>query len=301
MNMQTITNSRFGVGLGLAVGKRLPTAISYPLVNFMAARMARLENLSIVQSVRNNQQVIREKRLAPVELHKAVTDVFVYAGRCLVDFYRGLRSPAALQQKVLKNEALERLIGLSRDKYFGAFLVVPHMSSFDLMLLAAAALGFEAKVLTFGKPTGGYKLQNDIRAISGLEIMPVSRNVHKKSIDVMQKGGFVLTAIDRPMSGQRRQLNFFGHPSPLPAGHIRMALKANVPIIAAAVHMNKDGLYQLSLSKPIPMIRMADSMEEIRWNAENILRIIEGYIRSHPAQWQMYYPVWPDEQTSLKI
>jgi len=294
MNVQAFLNSKLGVGLGFTIMRSIPAPISYPMVNFFAKQLARMENLSLVQSVRKNQLIIHNGRLSSTDLQKAITDVFVYAGRCLVDFYRTLKDPAALQGKILKNEALERLIRLSRDKHFGAFLVVPHMSSFDLMLLAAAALGFEAKVLTFGKPTGGYKLQNDIRATSGLEIMPVSRDVHEKSIDVMRKGGFVLTAIDRPISRLKRKLNFFGRPSPLPAGHIRMALKADVPILVAAVHMNHDGLYQLSLSDPIPMIHMSDPDEEIRCNAEKILQIIEDYIRSHPAQWQMYYPVWPN-------
>ncbi|WP_457552254.1 lysophospholipid acyltransferase family protein [Desulfobacula sp.] len=299
MKFQSVLNSKIGVGLGFTILRSTPTSISYPLVIFFAKQLARMKNLSLVQSVQRNQQVIHNGRLSSKELQKAVTNVFVYAGRCFIDFYRALKNPDALQEKVLKNEAFERLIRLSRDKNFGAFLVVPHMSSFDLMLLAAADLGFEAKVLTFGNPTGGYKLQNDIRAISGLEIMPVSREVLTKSIDVLRKGGFVLTAIDRPISHQRRQLNFFGQPSPLPAGHIRMAIKADVPVLVAAVHMNPDGFYQLSLSDPISMVHMLDPVEKIRHNAEKILQIIEGYIRSHPSQWQMYYPVWPNQKATF--
>ena len=161
------------------------------------------------------------------------------------------------------------------------------------MLLAAAARGFEAKVLTISNPTDGYKLQNNIRAVSGLEIMPVSRKSHIDAINTLRGGGFVLSGIDRPIPEQSRKLNFFGQPSSLPDGYIRMAIKANVPVLVAAVHMNNDGLYELSLSEPVPMVRMADSAEEVRYNAENILRMIEGHILSHPSQWQMYHPVWP--------
>ena len=253
-----------------------------------------MENLSLVQSVQQNQQMIYKGLLTPGDLHKAVKKVLISSGRCFVDFYRNVKSPAALQSKVLKNQAFERLIKLSQDKNFGAFLVMPHMSSFDLLFMAAATQGFRTKVLTIGKPTGGYKLQNDIRATSGLEIMPISQKAHEKSIDVMRNGGFILTAVDRPMPRQKRYLNFFGHPSPLPVGHVKMALIANVPILVAAVHMNKEGLYELSLSKPIHMIKMPDPAEELRCNAEIILKQIENYILSHPSQWQMYYPVWPD-------
>jgi len=300
MNFKALVNSKFLMGLGIKAGRHIPTSLSYPLINFLAKRLARLKNLSLVQSVRNNQQVAHGGQLEPGDLDKAVAEVFAYAGRCFVDLYGNFKSPAALQKKVFKNEAFERLLRMSHDKNFGAFLVMPHMSSFDLLFMAAATRGFETKVLTLGKPTGGYQLQNDIRRTSGLEIMPVSSYAHAKSIETLSNGGFILTAIDRPMPKQSRQLNFFGRPSPLPAGHIRMAIETRVPILVAGVHMNDDGLYQLSLSKPIHMVRMSEPAEEIRYNAEIVLKIIESYIRSHPTQWQMYYPLWPNEKASFK-
>ena len=300
MKLQTLANSKSIVELAIMAVRYIPTALSYPIINFFAGRLARLNNLPLVQSVKNNQQMIHGGRLTPLDLQKAVKKVFNYAGRCFVDLHHSLKSPVTLQQKIVKNEALKRLIQMSRDKNFGAFLVMPHMSSFDLLFMAAAARGFETKILTIAKPNDGYKLQNRIRMTSGLEIMPVSREAHAKSMDALCNGGFVLTAVDRPVPRQRRRLTFFGSPSPLPAGHIRMALKANVPILVAAIHMNKDGLYQLSLSEPIPMIHMPEPEEELRCNAENILRMIEGYIRLHPSQWQMFYPVWSNKKNSEK-
>ncbi|MEA3544632.1 MAG: lysophospholipid acyltransferase family protein [Thermodesulfobacteriota bacterium] len=299
MNLQTLLNSRFSIALGMAVGRNIPTTASYPLVRFVARRLAQQERLSVVQTVSSNQQVVHCGELTPRDLKKIVEDVFSNAGRCFIDLYRNYKNPAALQRKIVENEDLQKLITLSQDKDFGAFVVVPHLSSFDLMLLAAAARGFKAKVLTIGAPTDGYKLQNDIRATSGLEILPVSRRAHIQVIDTLRNGGFVVSGIDRPIPKQPRTLNFFDKPSPLPDGHIRMALKANVPIMVAAVHMTEDGCYQLSLSDPIPMIRMSDPVEEVCYNAENILKKIEDHIRCHPSQWLMYYPVWSGEKNIL--
>ena len=294
MNPQALVTSRLSVGFGLAIARNIPTAVSYPLGSFLAQRLTQRQGLALVEVVKQNQLIVHGGKLTPEELHQRVKDVFTYAGRCFIDFYRNYKNLEKLQDKVLINDDLERLVRLSQDPTFGAFLVVPHLSSFDLMLLAAAAKGFRAKVLTIGNPTGGYKLQNDIRATSGLEIMPVSRRAHVRAIDTLRNGGFVLSGIDRPIPEQKRTLNFFGLPSPLPDGHVRMALKAGVPIMVAAVHMNSDGLYQLSLSEPIPMVRMTEPRREIRSNAENILQIIESHILAHPTQWQMFYPVWPE-------
>lgn len=292
MSFQALVNSRVGVGLGLAVGRSVPSPMSYPLVNLLAGKLAGCEKRPLIQAIRNNQKVVQGQPLNNSELKKVVGDVLRFTGHCFVDLYRNFSNPKNLKKKIILNADLERLIDLSQDKKFGAFVVVPHMSSFDLMLLGAASLGLKTKVLTFGQPTGGYKLQNEIRALSGLDIMPVSRRTNLSALASLRQGGFVLTAVDRPIPGQKRMVNFFGRPSPLPDGHIRMALKADVPILAAAVHMNQDGLYQLQLSEPLFMQRLADSEEEVRRNAERVLSVLEGYIRTHPTQWQMFYPVW---------
>lgn len=298
MSLQELASSRFGIGLGLAIGQNLPSVLGYPLVSFFAGRLARWNNSPLVQAIRSNQQMIHGKRLGPAELQQAVEEVFNYTGRAFVDLYRNFGSSDRLQRKVVKNEDLERLITLSQNRSFGAFVVLPHMSSFDLMLLAAASLGFKTKVLTFGQPTGGYKLQNEIRAISGLDIMPVSRRANVAALDTLRHGGFVLTGVDRPIAGQKRRYKFFGHLSPLPDGHIRMALKADVPVLVAAVHMNSDGHYQLQLSEPLPMIRQDDPAQEVRQNVEAVLAVLENYIQARPTQWQMFYPVWPYAENS---
>ncbi len=293
MNFQGLVNSRVMVGFGRAIGRNVPTPICYPLVNFLAARLARWEKRPLIQTIRQNQQMVHGGEPDDRTMRLAVEDVLRHTGRCFADLYRNFSSPEKLAEKITVNADLERLVALSRDKTFAAFVVVPHMSSFDLMLLAAANRGFKSKVLTFGRPSGGYKLQNEIRALSGLDIMPISRRANMSALAALRQGGLVLTAVDRPIPGRKPQLRFFGRPSALPDGHIRMAMKADVPLLAAAVHMDEDGRYQLSLSEPLTMTRTADHAGDVRRNAENVLRILEKYIRAHPTQWQMFYPVWP--------
>lgn len=148
--------------------------------------------------------------------------------------------------------------------------------------------------MTYGNPTGGYKIQNDIRSQTGLILTPISPEVLRQAIENMRSGGFVITAVDRPILRKTQKMDFFGHPSPLPAGHIRMAIKAEVPIIVVAAEMQTDHLYHINISDPIELIHNSDPDEEIRVNGEAVLRVIEGYIRQAPSQWLMYYPVWPN-------
>jgi len=250
----------------------------------------------MVKAVRENQFVIRGESSTPEELDQAVVDVFTHAGRCFVDLYHNLQDPEGLKSLCPSTDDLKRLIAWSQDDDYGAFVVAPHLSNFDLVLLAAAYRGLKSQVLSYGAPSGGYKIQNQIRANTGLNITPVSPEVHQQAIENLRQGGFVITAVDRPIRRKAHYLKFFGKPSPLPAGHIRMSLEANVPIIVAAVEMKADQLYHLQISDPIPLVRHDDPDEEIRINGEAILQVIEGYIRNAPGQWLMYYPVWTDPQ-----
>ncbi len=299
--MQRFFTSSLGVKFGLALGRLTPPKLGYRLSVFGAKLLARRVNSPIVKAVRGNQFIIRGGTATSAELDQAVSEVFTHAGRCFVDLYHHLQNPAGLKNCTPLTPELEHLIAQSHANFPGAFIVAPHLSNFDLVLLAAAYRGIKAQVLTYGNPTGGYKIQNDIRAQTGLNITPVSPEMHRQAIENLRKGGLVITAIDRPIRRKAHFMKFFGQPCPLPAGHIRMALEAEVPIIVAAAEWKNDGLYHLHLSEPINLIEYGKSDETIRINGEAILRVIEGFIRKNPGQWLMYYPVWKAVGGRLKV
>ena len=204
-------------------------------------------------------------------------------------------NPEGLKNLVPFTSSSQSLIELGKLDTPGAFVVAPHMSAFDICLLALAHRGLSAKVLTYGNPPGGYELQNEIRASTGLDITPVrGEATHNEAVEYMHQGGAVITAVDRPIRRKAHRLNFFGHPSPLPAGHIRMALAAEVPVVIAAAQYLGNSEYCINISNPVPMIKDSDPDVEIRKNAEAVLVHIEDFIRLAPEQWLMYYPAWPD-------
>jgi KDO2-lipid IV(A) lauroyltransferase len=38
---------------------------------------------------------------------------------------------------------------------------------------------------------------------------------------------------------------------------------------------------------------------EIVQNAENVLKVAEGFIRQAPGQWEMTFPVWPEAMNEV--
>ena len=293
MDFQDFTQSRLGVFFGMALGRLLPQEFSYRLSDFIAGRLAQNKDSPMVQAVRANQWVARGECSTSEELDAAVREVFAHAGRCFADLYRNLNSPVRLQKMSPASEDSERLVSQSQDRDFGALIVAPHLSNFDIVALANAYRGLKGRFLAFGNPTGGYKLQNRIRVAAGLEVTPIDSKTLRQAITYLRNGGFVFTGVDRPVSGKGQQLSFFGRPSPVPTGHIRLALAADVPIVVAATQMRSDGRYYVRVSEPLRLERHHDTATRIRINGEAVLRVVEGYIREKPSQWLMYYPVWP--------
>ncbi|MBC8496460.1 MAG: lysophospholipid acyltransferase family protein [Anaerolineales bacterium] len=294
LDFQSLSSSRFGVNLALWIGRTMPPVLSYRIANFGANLLAKRDN-AMTQAIRANQWVIRGENSSPEELDQAVREVFQHAGRGFADLYHNLMNPEGIKRLCPLTASIEKLLEINQPDTPGAFIVAPHLSAFDIALLALAYHGLRGKVLTYGNPPGGYELQNEIRASTGLEITPVlGEETHLEAIEYMRQGGAVITAVDRPIRKKAHTLTFFGRPSPLPAGHIRMALEADMPVIIAAAQMTEAGKYRINISDPIPMVPHSDPDIEIRQNAEAVLKAIEEFIRLEPGQWLMYYPAWPE-------
>jgi lauroyl/myristoyl acyltransferase len=292
MRLQNFVNSWIGVQLGFAIGRIIPPKIGYKLSSSIAGFFSKRKSFGISSAVRDNQFIVSGQKLSKGELDIAVKGVFTHAGRCFVDLYHNFEKQTELLSLIADDQSTRDFIKLSNDQSFGAFIAIPHMSNFDLCLLALAIRGLDAQILTYGQPTGGYQVQNKFREQTGLDITPINRSELRRAIERMRNGGFVITGVDRPIQENSPLLNFFGFPSPLPTGHIRMAIKADVPIIVASVFMDDNGIYHIQFSDPIQMVRYNDLETEIRKNGESVLKLIEKRIQERPNQWLMYYPIW---------
>jgi KDO2-lipid IV(A) lauroyltransferase len=248
MDLQKLFASRIGVKLGLAIGRLIPLKWGYRLSSGFARRMAHLRSSSMVQAIRQNQWVVRGERSDPRILDSYTIEVLTHQGHCFIDLYHNLKDHEGMKNLVIYNQKARELVQQSQEQKFGAFLVAPHMSNFDLCMLAMAYRGFRGQVLSYGQPTGGYEIQNDIRAKTGLDITPADPEGQLKAIENMRNGGFVVTAVDRPIRQKAHYLDFFGRPSPLPAGHIRMAIEAGVPVIVVSAFMDPRGKYHIIIS-----------------------------------------------------
>ena len=127
------------------------------------------------------------------------------------------------------------------------------------------------------------------------QVTPVSLESLKSAARRLEAGGSVLTGLDRPMDEPDKvQPRFFGRPAPMPLLHVRLAMRARVPVIAVAAPRTADGRYRLLTSDPIEMDIGPATPERLALNAERCLAPVEQWITASPEQWAMPHAVWSD-------
>jgi len=299
MSIQDITNSRLGVALGIAIGQAIPPRQGYSIANRVGDWMAASKKRKMVRAVRANQWVASGEKLTSPELDAITRQTFRNTGRCLYDLYHTMNSPEQITAKVALSPRFQAFKKRITDRPQRCVFVCPHMSNFDLAGRALGLKGLKFIVLSIPNPIAGYRWLNDMRERTGLEILPMSVSALRVAVERLHAGGIVLTGVDRPLNDSNYRPKFFGRPAYLPVAHVRLALKTRSPVYVVSCITDAEGIYTLDLSDPVEMKSYPDREDEIICNAEPILQRVEEFIRLAPAQWSMFYPVWPEAMAEM--
>ena len=293
MNLQSIINSRVGVGSALLFGQLMPRFIGYPLAKAVAGLLSFRKNGILVSAMRVNQWVVHDGALPADQLNKIVSGVFINSSKAIYDLYHNLHNPKAINNLVEYSEKFTRMYERYQEEKRGYIITAPHLGNFDIAGLALGLRNVYFQALSYPNPGEGYQLQNYIRKKYGLYITPMSISSMREAEQRLRDGGMVLTGLDRPLADSRYKPNFFGRPAALPVSYIPMAIKIGVPVVVVCCYCDGEK-YILDASEPVEMKSYPDRQQEIERNAERVLLEAERMIRAHPDQWFMYYPVWPE-------
>jgi KDO2-lipid IV(A) lauroyltransferase len=294
INLQQIIDSSFGIRLASTIGRGLPLQLGYSLADFVAARISAQRDSKLVRAVRANQWVIRGETLEKDALDKAIGETFQYLARSIFDLYHYNQNLETVKRLIVLDPTTQLLVRRPEFGDRGLMIVGLHISNFDLVLQTLCQLGLRMIVLTIPNPQGGRRMEFEMRRRVGMNIMPASVDTFRTALKHLQKGGVVLTGIDRPVPEAGTRPQFFGRPAVLPTHHIFLAAKARVPVMIIATSLQPDGKYHISTSDLIEMDHHSDREKGMILNAEKVLRIAESFIRQVPQQWLMSLPVWPE-------
>lgn len=292
---QRFLDSRFSLALALLLGRLMPAWAGYAFADWVATRLiAARRNAPLVRAVRANQWVVHGENLASAALDRAVAETLRNTARALFDLYHYLPNPTATQRRFVLDEVGQNLIRRPEFEERGLVIAGLHMSAFDLILQSLCRQGMKPLVLTIPNPQGGRRIEFEIRRRSGMNVLPASIPALRQSIHHLQKGGIVLSGIDRPVESPSSRPRFFGRPSSLPTHCAYLALKAHVPVMIMVAQYEPDGKYHVYTSNLIEMEHRPRREEELLYNTEKVLHVAEEFIRRAPHQWSISLPVWPE-------
>lgn len=294
MDIEAIINHEYGIRTGLAVARLVPKSVTYRLARFLSGRVAARRDQPMVKAVRANQWVVSGGKASADELDAAVRKTFEYRAYSIADLYHNIQVEDRISNAVVFDDGALELIELSKQHSQGVVIVIPHVANYELAGLAAALKGGMGVALTMPEQPGGYKYHDKIRKEFGIDAVPASMSSFKYATEALKEGAMVGTGVDRPLPDTRYRPRFFGRPAGLPVHYVVLALRAQVPMVFAAVRRRADGKYQVSRSEALQVKEYRDRKTTIIANAERLLERCEAHIRQDPYQWAMFFPVWPE-------
>ncbi len=295
MSVQEWINGRYGVGLALRLSRRISTERGYQIARWAGRHLARRKRLGLVRAARANQWVASGYTLSAAELDLRVEQAITHTGRCIFDYYHNLHDLPVLRQMIAATPADFEFLAKRQQATQGLVIGLIHMSNFDFVGEAATMSGLSTLALvTKDMGGGGYNLQNRLRTESGMRIKTASLSGVREAIHLLTECGTVITGLDRPYPESKYQPCFFGRPARLPVLPVTLAMQAEVPVCVGAIMLEEDDRYHIKVSEPIHMEQHADHHTAVTQNYERLLKVAEEYILRAPAQWSMFYPVWPE-------
>jgi lauroyl/myristoyl acyltransferase len=291
--MDQFINSRRGLKAGIALARLTPPWLGYALAWLAAKAIAARRHSPMVQAVRANQWVVSGEKKTPEELDRAALGVFNHSARAIYELYHHFQDLDHADPLFSFDPSFKTIIDRPHFDQRGLVVAGLHMSGFDLAYQWLCLKWVNPLGLTIPDPQGGRRIEFELRQKTTQNLVPGSVSGLRQAIRYLNRGGLVVTGIDRPVPGVQPCLRFFGRPALLPSHHVFLALKAKVPVVLAASRALKSGGYQLYASPPIEMEPHPDRITELQHNAEKVLGTAEKMIRQDPQQWLVPQPVWP--------
>lgn len=295
MNFQQLVTTEFGTRAWLALGA-VPPRMGYALGRWLTHRLHQRKEGVVYRVLFENQKRVLGPGASWEQVDAAVASVLRHAGMTNYDMVRTLRGgePAIIDSIEMESEfwpVFRPALATGR----GLLICGAHLSNFNLGFLAFATQGnTPIQVLSASNTAGGFGVLSDLRTRGTLEDTPISATSLKQAVARLRSGGIVLIGIDWPVPGTDDGVEFFGEPSLLPSGSIRLALSADPLIIPITCRWSPDRGYRMKTCPPLELARTGRRETDIQLNCRRLLSVVEGWIRETPDQWLMYHPVWPD-------
>jgi len=275
----------------------LPRKLGYLTARFTAFMVYMLSPVTR-EAVADNMRRVLGPEADEAALKRAVRDVLRNAAK---NYYDLIRLPHMrlkdIKDRIKVNGWHNLEDAINRGK--GVILVTAHIGSFDMAAQVFPA--HSTKVTGLVEPLEPEVLLNHVVALrncKGMNFMPVQLGVLKVVMQSLHRGEVVLIVCDRDFGKDGLRLSFFGEETSMPVGAVRIAMRTGAAVVPVFNLRQKNGCYDVYFEPAVDIIPEGDGA--VAKNMEQIISVMERYIKTYPEQWVVLSPVWESgERTSL--
>ena len=183
---------------------------------------------------------------------------------------------------------LEEALALGR----GVLVFSAHVGNVEVVMqlavirgLAAAAPGQRIR------PDRLFQYTLCLRTSQGLKLIPTGEPMIGL-LRTLKRGGLVGLAADRDVADGARTVDFFGLPTRLPDGPVRLALRTSAPLVPAFALRLVDNSFQVQIGPRLELPQTGDHETDVAAGMALVAQAMERHIAQHPEQWLVAQPIW---------
>lgn len=228
------------------------------------------------------------------EVQALVRQTCVNLNKGHFDLFRVRRLSADEIEEMVQAEGwenLEQVLAQGR----GAIIFSAHVGNVDLVVQLSVIRGIPAITpVQRIEPERLFQYTMSLRTSHGLKMIPTDKPMFGL-LRALKRGEIVGLAADRDVAESGRVVDFFGSPTRLPDGPVRLALRTGVPLVPAFAHRLPDNSFRVRIEPPLELTRTEDVESDVAAGMEMVVTAMERHIAQHPEQWLVATRIWPAE------
>ena len=246
-------------------------------------------------NVESNVSQVVQQPAQGEEVQNASRNIFRLSSRNFVDLMTipRLSRKGLVSLLTLKNggwEPLDEALNEGR----GVIMVAAHLGPFDTIGQIIKARGYKLTIVT-GRTTSRFIFDGvtHLRGSRGVQLVEPTPSGVRKAIKAIHNKEIAVFVCDRDFFQNGREVDFFGRPTTLPPGAIRIARDTGALILP--IMTSREGTkYQAAFLPTFTIPKTSDLESDMRAGMEKLVEVLEEGIRPRVDQWVMFQRVWPD-------
>jgi KDO2-lipid IV(A) lauroyltransferase len=275
---------------GWRLVRTLPEKTAYRLFSSIGRRVVKANGKS-VQRLRSNLSRVKPE-LSQSELDDLVSRSFDSYMRYWCDTFRIQDwSVERIQKSVTLNNGHLLIDAVQTGK--GVVVALPHSGNWDHAGAYFCSIGLPlVTVAERLKPEALFQKFLAYRSSMGFEVLSLDSRSFVTLLKRAREKRLIALVADRDLSQSGVDVEFFGHPSRMPAGPALLAIKTGIPLVVAHVSYKPIGIHIDFTEVQIPT--KGSESEKISVTVQACADLFAKGIAQHPEDWHMLQRIWID-------